>query len=248
MLEEILKNWKEFYEIIKNRPEIESLEAEIERCYNSQSTIEGIEPKNKDDLLKGLKMVSLEDLKVVILGNKPISRSNGLAFGSYGSSKEYSKIVGELENEFENVEPETCDSFTNRISKQGVLMLDICPTSLMNGKVNTHANLWSFFINSLIQYIYDRGHLVWLIWSQQGLKLINSLTGANKDNGGNKKSDNEKRNVSTNILLKSGYPVQLRKTVQKDEIYVKKFDGCNHFILCNNYLKQMYQDPIVWVQ
>lgn len=245
MLEKILINWSDFYEQIKDKPDIEKLDTELERCYTN--VVEGIEPHDKNDLLKGLRLISLENLKVVVLGNKPLLKSNGFAFGSYNKSKEFSKIFEELEQEFGEIQHENSNDFTNRLTKEGVLFIDVCPTSLMKGRTNIHASIWNCFIEEFLKYIYNRGHLVWLIWSNSALKIMSSIAG-NKDNGGNKKSDNEKRNVSTNILLKCAYPYQLRKTKSDGEIYVRKFEGCNHFILCNNYLKQMFQTPITWVQ
>lgn len=248
MLSEILsKGWKEFYETIKNNPEIEKLETQLDKCYGS-TVIDGIEPHDKNDLLKSLRLVPFECVKVVILGNKPLEKSNGLTFGSYGKTKEFDKIKDELLNEFEEISQETSEQFTNRLASQGVLLLDTCPTSLMRGKTNIHSLLWTTFMEELVKYIYERGHIVWLIWSQSGLKLINSVTDADKDNGGNKKSDNDKRNVPTNILLKCSYPTQTKqKKADANTIYTKKFEGCNHFIICNNYLKQMFYEPIEWL-
>lgn len=256
MLFQILKDgWYEFYELIKNKPDIEKLDNQLDKCY---STVEKkdelittiLEPQQKKDVLKCLQLTSIKNLKVVILGNKPISNSNGLSFGSYTTSKEFTKIKEELEQEFDQTCLENSDEFTNRIASQGVLLLDVHPTSLMHGKSNFHSDLWTVFIEELIKYIYNRGYVVWLIWSQVGLKLIRSVTGAEKDNGGNKKNDNDKRNVPTNILLKCSYPSQTKKinsSANKEVIYTKKFEGCNHFILCNHYLKQMFMEPIQWL-
>lgn len=246
MLSKILsRGWNEFYESFKNNPELEKIENQLEKCYNDQNT--NIEPKNKDDLLKSLQLVAFDDVKVVILGNRPLQKSNGLAFGSYGKTTEFNEIKHEIADEYETAKEETSNEFTKRLASQGVLLLDIIPTCLLSGKINLHSELWTCFMKELIKFIYKRGYIVWLIWSQIGLKLVNLVIGADKDNDGNKKSDNDKRNVPTNILLKCSYPNSLtNKKKDSTTIYTKKFNGCNHFILCNNYLKQMFMEPIDW--
>lgn len=247
MLARILsEGWSEFYEIIKGNPEIEKLETQLDKCYNSSTPV-AIEPTNKDDLLLSLRMTTIENVKVVILGNRPMEHSNGLTFGSYAKLKEFDKIKEEIDLELHEKISESNDEFTKRIAKQGVLMLDTCATSLMSGRTNAHGLLWTVFMEELVKYLYNRGHMVWLIWSQAGLKLVNSVTGADEDNGGNKKTDNDKRNVPTNIMLKCSYPTQSRKP-NPEAIRTRKFEGCNHFLLCNHYLKQMFMTPIEWVK
>ena len=133
---------------------------------------------SKDDIFKSLKLTSLDNLKIVIIGQDPYP-SNGEADGLAFSSK-LKKTPGSLKNIFKQIK---CDlniecksNCLDAWAKQGVLLLNKILTNEVNKKV-AHKNIgWEKFTNNLIKYIDEnKRNIIFVLLgqcAQTNIKII----------------------------------------------------------------------------
>ena len=130
----------------------------------------------------------------------------------------------EIFNAFIKREYKTVDSNDGDLSrwaKQGVLLLNTTLTVEKN-KRGSHMNKgWEMFTNDIVSSINKtKNNIVYLLWGTRA--------------GSFKSLINNERN----LVLTSSHPSPLSAR--------KGFIGCNHFSLCNEYLKQHNIGEILW--
>jgi len=156
-----------------------------------------------------------EDVRVIIIGQDPYinkGEATGLAFAvPLGTTKlppSLRIIFEELEYEYDiDVSPNNCDLL--HWSKQGVLLLNTALT-VEAGKSNSHSQLWSWFIEAVIQKLQeDLCGLIFIQWGKEAQKY--------------------KINEFLHTCLKSSHPMV--------EIYGSgKFLKNNHFKIVNEII------------
>ena len=179
-----------------------------------------------DQIFTAINETSLDDTKVVIIGQDPyhqINQAHGLSF----SVNPEIKIPPSLVNIFKELKDDLgCElpnhGFLQSWADQGVLLLNSI-LSVEEGKPGSHANKgWEIFTDKLVEVLNQRRDLVFILWGNYA-----SIKG--------KKIDAKKH-----LVLRSAHPSPLSSH--------KGFFGCKHFSKTNNYLIKKGKTPINWVE
>ncbi len=178
-------------------------------------------PKNK--LWNTFKYVKPSDIKVVIIGQDPYhnpGEANGMCF----SVPSNFKVPPSLRNIFKELKRsysvERTDPNLIDWAQQGVLLINAAFTVEKN-KPGSHTKLWESFTLKLIQYLNQNiTGVVYMLWG-------------NFARGYSKEIDSTK-----NLVLEHTHPSPLSRA---------SFEGCNHFVLANEYLKKNAKTEIKWI-
>ena len=177
-----------------------------------------------DQIFAALYETSLDDTKVVIIGQDPyhkINQAHGLSFSvnpEINIPPSLVNIYKELEDDLGCKAP--TQGFLMSWAKQGVLLLNSI-LSVEEGKPGSHANKgWEQFTDRLIEVLNNRNDLIFILWGNYA---------ATKGN----KIDRKKH-----LVLKAAHPAPLSSH--------KGFFGCKHFSKTNNYLIKKGKTPIKW--
>ena len=170
---------------------------------------------------------SLEDLKVVIIGQDPYhgtGEANGLCF----SVNDGIKIPPSLRNIFREINEDLGSIFyptsgnLEHWAKQGVLLLN-ASLSVRKDSPNSHKNLkWQTFTDAVIQKIsVEKENVVFLLWGNFAQKK-----GAKIDR-------------AKHLVLESGHPSPMSANQGK-------WFGNKHFSQTNEYLQSKGNSGIDW--
>tara|TARA_B100000700_G_scaffold220453_1_gene242655 strand:- start:840 stop:1529 length:690 start_codon:yes stop_codon:yes gene_type:complete len=179
-----------------------------------------------DQIFTAINETSLDDTKVVIIGQDPyhkINQAHGLSF----SVNPGIKIPPSLVNIFKELKDDLdCEvpnhGFLKSWASQGVLLLNSI-LSVEEGRPGSHANKgWEVFTDKLIEVLNKRKELVFILWGNYALTK-------------GKKIDAEKH-----LVLRAAHPSPLSSH--------KGFFGCKHFSKTNDYLVKKGKIPINWVE
>ena len=181
-------------------------------------------PKNL--IFNAFKQCSLEDVKVVIIGQDPYhgeGEANGLAFSVNNTVKIPPSLVNiykEINTELDRVLMPTSGNL-ERWAQQGVLLLNATLT-VRKDLPNSHKDLkWQQFTNAVIQHLSEeKQNLVFLLWGSFAQKKEELI------------------DASKHLILTSGHPSFAGVH--------KKWFGNNHFIQTNNYLSKHNKTEIDW--
>ena len=162
-----------------------------------------IVPK-REDVFKAFDLTSIDDVKVVILGQDPYPQiinkvpvAHGLAF----SSNVEQFRPKSLENIFKEIEDSVFDGFDLNIvsrsvnledwARQGVLLLNTSLTTFVN-EPGAHIHLWKKFTLRVIEYLNEyRSGLIFCLWGNHAKGYAKYI---NKD---------------SHYILESGHPSPL---------------------------------------
>jgi uracil-DNA glycosylase len=215
-------NWKNFVEVEKAKPYFKSLFEFLEK-----EALAGKEIYPECSVyFKALDFVSLEKVKVVILGQDPYhgeGQAHGLSFSVPDGVKvppSLANIYKELASSIEDFSIPKSGDLTHW-AEQGVLLLNAV-LSVEKGKAGSHAKKgWETFTDNLIQYLNDsQSDIIFLLWGSYAQKK-----GALIDE-------------SKHIVLKSSHPSPLSA--------YRGFLGCGHFKETNNILLSLGKNKINW--
>ncbi|WP_044419322.1 uracil-DNA glycosylase [Halarcobacter anaerophilus] len=216
-----MSSWENVINIEKSKEYYKNLKSEIDRRYETTTVFP---PKNK--IYNAFSKTSLENLKVVILGQDPYhgrGQAQGLAFSTPKEIKNppsMQNILKEIYEEFKK--PSLCvDGDLTPWAKQGVLLINAILT-VEEGKAKSHHNLgWEIFTDNIIKYISENCEgIIFLLWGSPAIaksKLIDK---------------------SKHYILTAPHPSPLSA--------YRGFFGCNHFIKANEILKNIGKKPINW--
>ena len=165
---------------------------------------------NSTNLFRSLELVSFNDIKVVICGQDPY-HGPGQANGLAFAVNENTEIPPSLRNIFK--ESGGSDKTLISWANQGVLLLNAIMT-VEEGNAGSHANIgWETFTNKIIgQISTNLSGVVFLLWGNFARARKAYI-------------DSERH-----LVLESSHPSPLSAH--------RGFLGCNHFQICNEYLKQ----------
>ena len=178
-----------------------------------------------NQIFNALNLCSIEELKVVILGQDPyhgLNQAHGLSF----SVPDFVKIPPSLQNIFKELKTDIpgfeMPMFGNleQWAKQGVLLLNAV-LSVEIGKPGSHKNYgWQNYTNTFIKAISDKkDHVVFLLWGNYAKEKLNLI------------------DVNKHLVLTAAHPSPLARG---------KFFGCKHFSKANTYLVEHNIAPIDW--
>ena len=179
-------------------------------------------------IFNALSYTSIEDVKVVILGQDPYHGSgeaNGLAFSVNQGVKlppSLRNIYKELSQEYSVDLSATDGTFLFKWAQQGVLLLNSSLT-VIKDQPNSLANIgWASVTDKIIHYISTNCHnVVFLLWGKfagQKSVLINDRQ---------------------HLILETTHPSPFSAH--------KGFLGCGHFLKANQYLIKNKQISIDWL-
>lgn len=177
------------------------------------------------DIFNALKMVSMKDIKVVLLGQDPY-HERGQAMGLSFSVPEGIEKPPSLVNIYKEIERETGVKMSKSgnltgWAKQGVLLLNTVLT-VRSHEANSHKGKgWEQFTDGIIKKVSDnRQNVVFLLW------------------GANARSKKALIDKDKHLILECAHPSPLSA--------YNGFFGCNHFLKTNEYLQIHNITPIVW--
>lgn len=203
-----------------------------------QNTSSQIRP-DRDLIFNALKLTSVENVKIVILGQDPY-HSPGLAQGlAFSIPKTIPMNSKEFPSSLRNISKALMlDGFgclshgdLSDWAKQGVLLLNTALTVRL-GEANSHAQLgWKSFVIELIKKLSTRPNIVWMLWGGHAQSLEEHIS-----------------NPSQHLILKSSHPSGLGvyKTSQPF-LYPVDQKSCEHFVKTNTYLTRLHKKMIKWV-
>lgn len=173
---------------------------------------------DQDDVLNAIKLTPLDNVKVLIIGQDPYPSSehaHGLAFSSLSK-----KTPASLKNIFKKLEQDfpDCKHTTNLLldwEKQGVLLLNTALT--FEGKdtklLKEHTKLWEPVIENIFSILAKRGDIIVMRWGAHAQKIGACF-----------------ENVKGITIMDTTHPSPLSAH--------RGFMDCDHFIRCNEILKE----------
>ncbi len=177
------------------------------------------------NIFLALKLVPIEKVKVVILGQDPYHEPNE-AMGLSFSVNKGVKIPPSLVNIYKEISRETGEVMPNHgdltgWANQGVLLLNSLLTVRAHKAFSHKGKGWEEFTDGIIKKISSlTSGVVFMLWGSAS-RTKKTLIDATK-----------------HLVLESVHPSPLSA--------YNGFFGCNHFIKANEYLKSNGKQPIKW--
>ncbi len=179
----------------------------------------------KEDVFNALKYTSLEDVKVVILGQDPYfneKQAHGLCFSvqlGVDVPPSLRNIYAELETDLGLVRPN--NGYLTKWAKQGVLMLNTVLTVRAENPNSHQGKGWEKFTDAIIRKLNEQDKpIVYMLWGKPAQTKIKMLNNPN------------------HLILKAPHPSPLSA--------YRGFFGCKHFSTANDFLEKNGLLPIDW--
>lgn len=179
----------------------------------------------KEDVFNALKYTSLEDVKVVILGQDPYfneKQAHGLCFSvqlGVDVPPSLRNIYTELETDLGLVRPN--NGYLTKWAKQGVLMLNTVLTVRAENPNSHQGKGWEKFTDAIIRKLNEQDRpIVYMLWGKPAQTKIKMLNNPN------------------HLILKAPHPSPLSA--------YRGFFGCKHFSTANEFLEKNGLLPIDW--
>ena len=170
----------------------------------------------KDEIFNAFKLCSIDNVKVVILGQDPYheeGQAHGLAFSTpegHPMPRSLKNIFKEIESEYAYPIPES--GCLESWAKQGVFLLNTVLT-VEEGNANSHSKCgWQTFTDHVIKILNkQKSPIVFLLWGKQAELKKELITNPN------------------HLVLISSHPSPFSAR--------RVFFGCEHFKLANKFLR-----------
>lgn len=216
-----MDSWKEVIEKEKSKEYFINLKKVIDLKYETTTVF-----PPKELIFNAFSKTSIENLKVVILGQDPYhgqGQAQGLAFSTPSNIKNppsMQNILKEIKADLKK-DSVCLDGDLNPWAKQGVLLLNTILT-VEESKAKSHHNLgWEIFTDNIIKYISSNCEgVIFLLWGSPAIskrKLIDE---------------------SKHHILTAPHPSPLSA--------YRGFFGCKHFSEVNKILKSKNKKEIIW--
>lgn len=214
-------SWNDFIIEEKKKDYYKKLEEKVEEAYKNSVCYPAYE-----NIFNAFKLTSVEDLKVVILGQDPYHEPNqahGLSFSVLCEKLPpslvniYKEIASDLGVEVKQ------DGNLDYLAKQGVLLLNTILT-VEHGKALAHKSFgWEKFTDNVIKYINTLDKpIVYILWGSNAISKTKMIT-------------NPKHFVITSV-----HPSPLSS--------YRGFFGSKPFSKTNEFLKNNNIEEINWVK
>jgi uracil-DNA glycosylase len=220
---DLLPSWQTVLSDEIEKPYFQDLIQAVDQEYQNSTCF-----PPKDLIFSAFNNCSLEDLKVVIIGQDPYhgeGEANGLCFSVNDSVKippSLRNIFREMNTDLESIFFPTTGNLETW-AKQGVLLLNASLT-VRKDNPNSHKHLkWNLFTDAVIQKISEeKENVVFLLWGSFAQKK-----GAKIDR-------------TKHLVLESGHPSPMSANQGK-------WFGNKHFSQANEYLKNHNLGMIDWL-
>ncbi|MCG3652726.1 uracil-DNA glycosylase [Aliarcobacter butzleri] len=213
--------WKDIIENEQQKPYYGKLKEEIDKRYENSIVF-----PEKQNIFKAFSLTSIDNLKVVILGQDPyhgFGQAQGLSFSTPNNIKNPPSMVNILKEINDDLgKKSVCeDGDLTPWAKQGIMLLNTILT-VEQGLAKSHHNLgWEIFTDNIIKYISDnKENVIFLLWGSPAISKT-KLIDKNK-----------------HFILTAPHPSPL-------SVY-RGFYGCKHFSKTNEILKKLNKEEIIW--
>ena len=178
-----------------------------------------------DEIFNAFRFTSLENVKVVILGQDPYheaGQAHGLAFSTPDGRpipRSLKNIFKEINAEYGYPIPES--GCLEKWAKQGVFLLNTVLT-VEDGNANSHSKCgWQTFTDNVIKILDSQNQpIVFLLWGKQAEKKKELISNPN------------------HLVLITSHPSPFSAR--------RGFLGCNHFKMANEFLRKNETEEIDW--
>jgi uracil-DNA glycosylase len=219
---QIQPDWLPIFEHEASKPYYHKIEAQISLDSANGKII--FPPENQ--IFEAFKFTSLQNTKVVILGQDPYhgeGEANGLCFSVNKGIKvppSLRNIYKELASDINHFKIPNHGNIDNW-AKQGVLLLNTSLT-VIKDQANSHSKIgWHQFTNKIIETISNqKEHVVFILWGKNAHDKMEFI------------------NPNKHLVLKGVHPSPLSAS--------RGFFGCKHFSKTNEYLVSKNLTPINW--
>lgn len=220
---DLLPSWQTVLSDEIEKPYFQDLIQAVDQEYQNSTCF-----PPKDLIFSAFNNCSLENLKVVIIGQDPYhgeGEANGLCFSVNDSVKippSLRNIFREMNTDLESIFFPTTGNL-EAWAKQGVLLLNASLT-VRKDNPNSHKHLkWNLFTDAVIQKISEKKeNVVFMLWGSFAQKK-----GAKIDR-------------NKHLVLESGHPSPMSANQGK-------WFGNKHFSQANEYLKKHNLEMIDWL-
>ena len=213
-------NWELFFKEEEQKEYYKKLMDKVDEAYENSVVF-----PLKDKMYNAFDLTSLENLKVVILGQDPYhgpGQAQGLAFSTPANIKNPPSMVNILKEIKDDIGNSTClDGDLTSWAKDGVLLVNAILT-VEEGKPKSHHKFgWEIFTDNLIKFISTNCQdIVFILWGSSAIKKEKII-------------DKSKHHILSGV-----HPSPLSS--------YRGFFGCKHFSKTNAILKKIKKKPINW--
>jgi len=213
-------NWELFFKEEEQKEYYKKLMDKVDEAYENSVVF-----PLKDKMYNAFDLTSLENLKVVILGQDPYhgaGQAQGLAFSTPANIKNPPSMVNILKEIKDDIGNSTClDGDLTSWAKDGVLLVNAILT-VEEGKPKSHHKFgWEIFTDNLIKFIsINCQDIVFILWGSSAIKKEKII-------------DKSKHHILSGV-----HPSPLSS--------YRGFFGCKHFSKTNAILKEIKKKPINW--
>lgn len=213
-------NWELFFKEEEQKEYYKKLMDKVDEAYENSVVF-----PPKDKMYNAFDLTSLENLKVVILGQDPYhgaGQAQGLAFSTPANIKNPPSMVNILKEINDDIGNSTClDGDLTSWAKDGVLLVNAILT-VEEGKPKSHHKFgWEIFTDNLIKFISTNCQdIVFILWGSSAIKKEKII-------------DKSKHHILSGV-----HPSPLSS--------YRGFFGCKHFSKTNAILKEIKKKPINW--
>ncbi len=219
---QIQPDWLPIFEHEASKPYYHKIVAQINLDLANGNII--FPPQNQ--IFEAFKLTSLQNTKVVILGQDPYhgeGEANGLCFSVNKGIKvppSLRNIYKELATDINHFKIPNHGNIENW-AKQGVLLLNTSLT-VIKDQANSHSKVgWHQFTNKIIETISNQKEdVVFILWGKNAMEKAQFI------------------NPNKHLVLKGVHPSPLSAS--------RGFFGCKHFSKTNEYLIANNKTPIDW--
>lgn len=213
--------WEKLIEVEEQKDYFKKLKDEIDKRYETSNVF-----PEKQNIFKAFTLTSLDNLKVVILGQDPyhgFGQAQGLSFSTPANIKNPPSMVNILKEINDDLQKKSfCeDGDLTPWAKDGVLLLNTILT-VEESKPKSHHNLgWEIFTDNIIKYISDnKKDIVFILWGSPAIAKTKLI-------------DTKKHHI-----LSAPHPSPLSS--------YRGFFGCKHFSKTNEILRNLGKEQINW--
>ncbi len=199
----INENWDDILSDVIKSDKFEKLLEKVSYAYTNSVVY-----PPKEDIFRVYKLLDLNDIKVVILGQDPY-HTKGMADGiAFSVKNNFGKTPPSLVNIFKEIERDLCIKNTNTDLKnwvnQGVFLLNTTLT-VEEGKPASHSKFgWEMLTKETVKQISNsNSNVVFLLWGNYAQRFEKYI------------------DTNKHTILKTSHPSPLSVT--------KGFRGCGHF-------------------
>ena len=135
----------------------------------------------KDTIFRAFKMVNLDDVKVVLIGQDPYHDgvSTGLCFDTDGkkSTPSLRKIYEGYTKEYpHNFYTDLMDGKLHRWCEDGIFMINTA-LSVQKGNANSHTKLWSYFSSMMFRQVLDNidRPILYIAWGSYAKNFVDLI-------------------------------------------------------------------------